>query len=113
MPFGSITVNSKTFEPRIPGVYALSTVAFGEPSNELRIRGAALSKDKVLRASITRVLEKDIGTGSDVVRKQCIVTTSVAVPVSGFSAAELDVLMSDISEFATGTSLSRILQGES
>lgn len=113
MPYGTITVNTKTYEPRIPGTYVLSSVTFGQPTNEFRIRGAVLSKDGLLRASIVRVLEKDVVVGSDTKRKQCTVTTAITAPPSDFTAAELDALLSDSSEFATGATLSRLLQGES
>lgn len=113
MPFGTITVNTKSYEPRTPGTYVLSTVNFGQPTNEFRLRGAAISKDGLLRASITRVLEKDVVVGSDTVRKQALVTLSITSPTSDFTSSDLDALISDQSEFATGATLSRLLQGES
>lgn len=113
MPFGTITVNSKTFEPRSPGYYSLDTVVFGQPSNEIRIRGAGKSSDKLLRCSITRVLEKDVVVGSDTVRKQATVVLSITTPASDFTGTEMDTLASDISEFVTASTVSRMLQGES
>lgn len=113
MPFGSITVNSKTFDPRQLGTYSLSTVTFGQPANEFRIRGAIVGKDKLLRASTTRLLEKDVDVSGETVRKQCVVTLSIATPVSDFTGTEIDTLVSDISEFITASTISRILQGES
>jgi hypothetical protein len=113
MPFGEFTVNTKTFQPREPGTYSNSTVAFGQPEDELRTRGAVSSKDGILRASVTRLLEKDVVVGGDSVRKQLVVSTSISVPNSGFTAAEVDDLLSDISEFATGSTVTRLLQGES
>ncbi len=114
MPFGSITVNSKTFAPRDPGTYANTTVGFGQPEDELRVRGSVTtSKDGLLRGSITRVLEKDIADGSDQVRKQLIVNVTVSVPPSGFTATEIDECLLEISEFATVDTVTRILQGES
>lgn len=113
MPFGNITVNTKTFEPRQPGTYTLNTVTFGQPSNEFRIRGATPSKDGLLRTSVTRVLERDVVVGSSTVRKQCVVTLSVASPVADFTGSEIDGLASDISEFITASTISRLMQGES
>lgn len=113
MPFGSITVNSKTFEPRQPGVYSLSTVTFGQPGNELRCTGGKLSKDGFIRGSISRLIEKDVTVGGATVRKQMVLTCSWSVPPSDFTAAEMDGALSDISEFATTSTLSRLNQGES
>lgn len=114
MPFGSITVNTKTYEPRQPGFYSLSTAVFGDPLNEFRVRGASSSsKDGILRSSVTRVFEKDVTVGSDTMRKQCVVTISIASPTAGFTGAEIDGLASDISEFLTASTISRLMQGES
>lgn len=114
MPFGSITVNAKTYEPRVPGFYVLSTVSFGQPTNEFRLKGATQSsKDGLTRASITRVLEKDVVVGTQTVRKQAIVTLTIATPTADFTTSEIDAMISDQSEFATGSTLSRLLQGES
>lgn len=113
MPFGTITVNTKSFEPRTPGTYVLSTVSFGQPSNEFRLRGATIGKDGLMRASIVRVLEKDVTVGSDIVRKQALVSTNIVTPASDFTAAELDALLSDSSEFVSSATLSRLMQGES
>lgn len=113
MPFGSITVNTKTFDPRTPGTYSRSTVVFGQPSDEFRIRGASSGKDGILRASITRLLEKDVVLPSGTVRRQAVVTLSITTPSTDYTGTELDGLASDISEFATATTISRLLQGES
>lgn len=113
MPFGTITVNTKTFESRTPGSYSLSTVVFGQPNNEFRIRGASQSKDGVLRSTVTRLLEKDVVVGSDTVRRQCVVTLSVSSPPTDFTGSEIDGLASDISEFLTASTISRLMQGES
>lgn len=113
MPFGTITVNTKSYEPRNPGVYALSTTTFGSPANEFRIRGAAgPSKDGLLRSSTTRILEKDVTVGGVSTRKQSIVTLTIAVPPADFTAADVDGLASDISEFLTTATITRLLQGE-
>lgn len=113
MPFGTITVNTKSYDPRSPGIYSLSTVAFGDPQNEFRIRGASSSKDELLRGSVTRILEKDVVVGSDTARKQCAVTLTIAVPYKGYTGSDVDALASDISEFLTPGVITRLLQGES
>lgn len=111
MPFGTITSQTVSFGPRNPGIYADTAVTFGSPTNEFRIRPAtAPSKDGNMRASITRVLEKD--TGSPAVRKACVVTLSINIPKSGFTSTEVDSLATDLSNFVTADTVSRILQGE-
>lgn len=113
MPFGNISVNSKTFEPRSEGTYQLTGISFGSPTNEFRIRPAATpGKDGLLRASIIRVLEKDIVVGSSTVRKAGIAGLNIAVPPSDFLGGELDAMVSDISEFITAGIISRVLSGE-
>lgn len=113
MPFGNITANTKIYEPRTPGTYVLSTVTFGQPSNEFRIRGASLSKDGLMRASVIRVLQKDVIVGSASVRKESSVGLNIVVPSADFTAAEIDTLCGDISEFLTVATVTRLMQGES
>lgn len=113
MPFGTITVNSATYEPRQPGIYSKSGLTFDAPSNELRIRGASRS-GKVLSAGVTKVLQKDVSTPSGTVRKTLPVTLSFQLePDSSFTAADIDSAAIDISEFLTPATISRMLQGES
>lgn len=114
MPFGDIVVNTKTYSPREPGYYMLSTVAFGSPSNEFRIRGARPSKDGYSRGSVTRYIEIDVTSGGSTVRKNALLTLSLAVPVDGsITVPVIDTAVSDISEFLTTATLSRLMQGES
>lgn len=113
MPFGTIAVNSKNFEPRGVGRYVLSTVAFGDPSNEFRVKGAAKGKDSLYRGSVARVLEKDVTVGSETTRKVASVALSLTIPSSGFTAAEIDAMASDISEFLTAATITRLLSEES
>lgn len=113
MPFGTITAQTKSYEPRKPGFYVLNTVAFGSPTDEFRIRSTgAPDQNGVLRASITRVLEKNVTVGATTERKALVVTLNIASPVSGFTAAEVDSLAADISEFVSTTTVTRMLSGE-
>lgn len=113
MPFGNITVNSRTFNPRIPGEYSLSTVAYNDPANSLRIKGATRSKDSILRGSMSRIIQKDVTVGSSVVRKTATITVSLQVPDKDFTATEIDDALSDLSAFATSDTVGRLLLGES
>lgn len=113
MPFGTITAQTLTYEPRSAGKYTRSTVAFGNPDNSYIVRGAnALSADP-LRASVSRVLQKDVTVSGSVVRKTATVTLSFVAPPSDFTAAELDSLALDLSEFITASTVSRMFMGES
>lgn len=112
MPFGDITANTKVFQPRDPGVYSLSTLTFGNPKNEFRIRGASKGKDGSYRGTITRLVEKDVTINGTVVTKSLVVTLSITSSTD-FTAAEIDTAVSDIDVFSTTTNLTRLLAGES
>jgi len=116
MPYGTITgsISGQTFEPRSPGVYALSTLTFADPQNEFRITGASVKRDGSLSGSITRVLQKDVVVGNSSVRKGGFVTLNVSIPNDGsITAEEVDTLTADISLFVTSGNMSRLLQRES
>lgn len=113
MPYGTIVADSKNYEARSPGTYALSTLAFGDALNEFRVKGANKSKDQLLRASVTRVLEKDVTVGTGVLRKQAVVSLAIASPSSDFTSSEIDSLTADISTFLTPTVVTRLMSGES
>lgn len=113
MPFGTIVSQTKNYAPRSPGVYSLDTLTFGDPSDEYRISGASLGRDKLLRASVTRLKQIDLVVGSETVRKQLTVTLAISTPSSGFTAAEIDSLAEDISVFLTSNTVTRLMQGES
>lgn len=112
MPFGTITVNTKSYAPRNDGVYALSTLTFGQPKNEFRVKGGVVSKDGAYRASILRILEKDITVNGSPLRKGCVLQVSITAPTD-FTVTEIDGLASDISEFMTSDTITRLLAGES
>lgn len=113
MPYGNITAQTLIYEPRSAGKYTRSTVAFGQPDNSFVVRGAnALSLDP-LRASVSRVLQKDVTVNGAVVRKTATVTLSIVAPPADFTAAEIDSLVADLSEFISTTTVTRLLMGES
>lgn len=114
MPFGTITSQTVNYAPRQPGQYVKDTLTFGDPTNEFRIRGAASpDRNGVRRSSVSRVLSKDVTTGSTTERKSATVTMAITVPDSGFTAAELDSLATDLSNFITSETVTRLLAGES
>lgn len=115
MPFGTISVSSGDFSPRNPGVYSKDSVGFTDPSDEFRIRGSqGNTKNGNKSVSVTRYLQVDVTQGSDTVRKNCFVTLNITLP-SGVSttAAVLDTLVNDISQFVTEGTITRLMQGES
>lgn len=116
MPFGVITAQTLTYEPRKPGIYARTGIALGAPANEFRLSGATSgSKTKRSSVAVTRIQHKDfIAPGTTLpVREECIVTVNVQVPNTGsFSATEVDSLVADINEFLTAAVFTRLAAGE-
>lgn len=112
MPFGTISVNTKLYDPRSEGLYALSTLTFGNPKNEFRIKGGTVGKDGAYRASILRILEKDVTVNGSPIRRGCVIQLSITAPTD-FTVTEIDGLTSDISEFMTSNTITRLLAGES
>lgn len=113
MPFGTITAQTLTYEPRSAGKYTRSTVTFGSPDNSYVIRGASALSADPLRTSVSRVLQKDVTINGSVVRKTATVTLSFVAPPADFTSAELDSLATDLSEFITSSTVSRMFMGES
>lgn len=116
MPFGNITAQTIVYEPRKPGTYIKSGLAIGAPLDEFRLSGATpSSRAKLLSVSVTRLKQKDfIAPGTTTpVRVNALVSINVQLPNDGsFTSAEGDSLLSDIAEFITPTTLSRLASGE-
>jgi hypothetical protein len=82
--------------------------------NEFRITGATSTKGGFLTGSVRRIHEKDVSVGSDVARRQALISVEIRVDQKGgFATADIDTLISDVSEFLTPDTISRVLQGES
>jgi hypothetical protein len=109
----NIVISDRTFTPRIAGQYMLSSVDFGEPVDQFVLRGGSQSKDGMLRASVTRHIEKDVVVlpGDNPTRKPMYVTLSITVPSVGFTAADIDAATADISTFLTADMITYLLQG--
>lgn len=112
MPFGTITVNTKSYDPRSVGVYSLSTLSFGNPADEFRLKGATIGKDGLYRSSVIRLFEKDVVVSGSTVRKAMLVNLGIQTSTD-FTAAEIDSRILDISEFVSSATLTRLLAGES
>jgi hypothetical protein len=113
MPFGTITAQTLTYEPRKPGVYERAGLALGSPSNEFRMSGANASAKQNKTVAVTRVLAKDVVVGGSTVRKNAVAVLNITFPNdTTFTAAELDSLVADISEFLTTATLARLSAGE-
>lgn len=111
MPFGTITTQTLTYDPRSPGKYIRSTVNYGQPTNEFFISGSRVGKDKKIRYSFGRVLEKDVVVNGVTLREGTVVTIAVQ-STPNFTTTEIDSLITDCSEFATVATLSRMAQNE-
>lgn len=113
MPFGTITVGSDNYEPRSPGVYSKSTVAYNDPRNEFRIKGSVSAKGNRV-ASVQRIIEKDVTVNGVTTRYGSTVSLQITTsPVGGLTSTEADSAVADISTFLTSGTVSRLLQGES
>lgn len=112
MPYGTISSQSVDYAPRSPGSYVKSTNSFGQPDNSFVIR-AATPKSDPLRASVSRILQKDVVVGSDTKRKTATVTLSIVVPSADFTATEIDSMALDLSNFISTDTITRLFMGES
>jgi hypothetical protein len=113
MPFGTITAQTLTYEPRRPGVYERAGLAIGSPSDEFRLSSANSSQKKDKSVAVTRVLGKDVTVNSTTIRKNAVASLTItSAPDTTFTAAELDSLVADINEFVTTATLTRLFSGE-
>lgn len=110
MPYGTISSQSVDYAPRNSGTYTKSTLAFGQPDNSFVIRPAQPKADP-LRASVSRILQKDVVVGSNTVRKTATATISIVV-TPDFTATEVDSLVTDLSNFITVDTVTRMFMGE-
>lgn len=113
MPYSTLTAQTLTYSERNPGDYMLGTLTFSDPADYIRIRPGAVRKDGVHTMGFTRVLEKDVTVGDDVVRKSASIVINILQPGDGsFTAAELDSMLADLNEVATATRLNEVAQGK-
>lgn len=113
-PISTTVGGAKTWNESGPGVYAESTVLFGQPKSYLKItRGTPNSKTGLTTCSMSRVLEKDVTINGVLSRKLMSVTLQISIPtITDFTVANVDDAAGIISEFLTATTLDRILKGE-
>lgn len=112
MPFGNISSQSLTYNDRGDGRYVLSTLGFGDPENLFVVR-PAIPKQDPMRCSVSRTLQKDVTVSGSTVRKNATVTVSIVTPPANYSATELDSLVTDLANFLTAETITRMFQGES
>lgn len=111
MSFHPITIGPNTFNSTGPGKYTNSTVVFGGPLDELKISPGSITKSGVINASVSRHRQKDIVVNGVTTRKRASVIVQIQAD-SGFTAEEIDWLLSDLAEFATVPVLDRIMLGD-
>lgn len=109
MSFSSIVTVTKTFLERAKGVYVNGAIAFGAPDDELRLRANVNKKNPSF--GIIRSRQYDVVSGTSTTRVGCNITVNISAP-AGVPAADIDVMVSEIAEFVTPATLSRLLQGE-
>lgn len=119
MAFGTITIGANVFNSIGAGLYQLSTVGFGQPSNQVKVSGGKTGRFpnsspvyNQTYASVTRKLEKDIVLGTVTQRRLATVSLSFTIP-EGFTTTEVDNLVADMSTWVDSTTLTRLLMGES
>jgi hypothetical protein len=108
----TITAQTKSYVERDDSHYVESTLSFGAPDNSFIIRGAN-PKSNPVRASVSRVLQKDVTVDGSTTRKSATVTIGIVTPLTDFTSAELDSLVTDIAEFITASTISELLMGKS
>jgi len=110
MPFGSLSINSKTYAPRSAGVYVDDTCGFSDPDNSVVVR-LTTNKGAISRASFVKRFEKDVTTNGVTVRHLATVSVSM-VTTDAFTAAELAAALADLGTFGSSANISRVLMGE-
>lgn len=113
MAFNTVSISGRVFNSIGNGIYQISTVGFGQAANLLKITGGKkANKEAPTTCSVSRHLEKDIIASGVSTRRKASVVLQISAP-EGFTTAEIDELIADISTFADPTTLTRILMGES
>lgn len=113
MPYGNLTVGAKEYGERMPGVYALSTLTFADPVDEIRLRQGSVRKDGQRTVGATRVHEKEVQATNGLVRKAAAVSVSITIPNDGtFTSTEIDTMLEDLSIVLTPQRISEMLQGK-
>lgn len=112
MPFGQLTLNGATYDPRKDGTYILSTVTFPNPARMLVLSPVSVLKSGDTRLSIAYIHEKDVATPSGaIIRKSMNYRTLIDFSVD-FTPAEIDAAGTCVSDFLTAATASRMVQGE-
>lgn len=113
-PISTTVGGAKAWNESGPGVYAESTVQFGQPRSYLKItRGTPNNKTGLTTCSISRILERDVTVNGVVSRKALSVSLQISVPnLPDFTTVQVDDAAGLISEFLTSATLDRILKGE-
>lgn len=113
MSFGTITIDTRVFNETSPGVYRLSTLAFGAPDDSFTIRPNATPKANPARFSISRVRQIDVVENGKTTRETMTSTTSFVMPQKGFTMLDADNADNDLAAFITVANLNAIAQGRS
>jgi hypothetical protein len=115
MALGNIVIGSTTFIDTGKGRYIDSASTVGGLRNELKISPGVLAKKAVpptLNAAITRLQEKSVVVNTVTSVKRGSATISIAME-PGFTPADVDALVADLSTYITVGTLNLILNGAS
>lgn len=122
MPFGAITVNSKTYNPAQEGIYMYSGYTFGTGKDYFKISGAKRSKNSsALVCAVSRIVDIEIVSANpsspDYRPMSCQLVISLPNNVTFVNGGDVitvaDNAVADISSFLTSTTINRLLAGES
>lgn len=112
MSFGTITIGTKSFNNVGAGIYSRSTLAYGDPSDMIKISPGSRSKSGVTSATVSRHIEKDVTVSGVVSRRKMSVIVQIVAP-GGFSSTEVDAALDELDTFVTATNINDILLGRS
>lgn len=117
MAFNTLSVTiggvTRTFNSTGGGQYMLSTVGLSDPKNGFKLTpGRKSSAASPISATVTRFVEKAITVNGTTSVKKMSVTIQYSVP-DGFTAAEVDAALEDISVWSDSSNVTRLLLGES
>lgn len=112
MSFHPIVIDTRTWNQTGSGLYTLSTTTFGGVTDQWKIAGGKTSATGITNASCTRIREKDVTVGTDVVRRKLAIVMQIQSG-SGFTSTEIDAALADLSTLWTVPFIDRLMLGES
>jgi len=111
MALGTLTLNSGSYTDRDNGNYVLSTITFPDPVKKLMVRPVTTLKSGDNRMSLVYILEKDVTLSSGAIVRKTASATLIIDFSSNNTAAEVDAMVTCLSDAISTTTFSLIAQG--